>query len=41
MLFRSLVLTRLLRTGVGTPVEVSIMTMIAAGRELRYKLIVE
>jgi GntR family transcriptional regulator len=35
-----LVLTRVLRTSDGTPIEVTVMTMVADGRELRYKMIV-
>ncbi|MEV0416765.1 GntR family transcriptional regulator [Streptosporangium canum] len=34
-----LVLTRILRTNDGTPIEATVMTMIADGRELRYKMI--
>ncbi|GAA2272394.1 hypothetical protein GCM10010149_12840 [Nonomuraea roseoviolacea subsp. roseoviolacea] len=36
-----LVLSRILRTGDGTPVEVSVMTMVAHGRELRYQMIID
>ncbi|MER6174456.1 UTRA domain-containing protein [Streptosporangium sp. NPDC001681] len=36
-----LVLTRVLRTNDGAPIEVAVMTMIADGRELRYKMIIQ
>ncbi|WP_433515213.1 GntR family transcriptional regulator [Nonomuraea sp. CA-143628] len=36
-----LVLTRIVRTGDGTPIEVSVMTMVAYGRELRYQVIIK
>ncbi|GAA0917241.1 UTRA domain-containing protein [Nonomuraea longicatena] len=36
-----MVLTRVLRTGDGVPIEVSVMTMVAEGRELRYKTTIQ
>jgi GntR family transcriptional regulator len=36
-----MVLTRVLRTGDGIPIEVTVMTMVAEGRELRYKMIIQ
>lgn len=35
-----MVLTRVLRTDTGTPIEATVMTMVADGRELRYKMII-
>ncbi|MGN9843471.1 GntR family transcriptional regulator [Nonomuraea sp. H19] len=35
-----LVLTRILRTDTGAPIEVTVMTMVADGRELRYQMII-
>ncbi|MEU7833737.1 MULTISPECIES: UTRA domain-containing protein [unclassified Nonomuraea] len=36
-----LLLTRIVRTDDGTPIEVSVMTMVAHGRELRYQMIIK
>jgi DNA-binding GntR family transcriptional regulator len=35
-----MILTRVLRTDTGTPIEATVMTMVADGRELRYKTII-